>query len=238
MDNIVSTDVLLINVVFVSNPAYQTQYGCAQCHFKTFDFEKLMDHKSSESHLKRGIVDSVISTRQIPIEVRSFEISEEVENMQYNASEIAFREYGGLKKHILNDHKEMSDPCTNVKTSLVKSKVKRNKAINSKCKICDKVYANKAKLKIHMDCIHLKTKKKCRFCDLLVKTEYFSEHIMSHKTKKFKCEECDYKAISTMYVRIHKNRMHSEKTLACDDCGKMFSNQDVFMSKYFMNSYI
>ena len=121
-------DAQMMNVVFVSNPAYQTQYGCAQCNFKTVDIEKLWNHKTTEGHLNRGIVDSVISTRQIPKKVRCLEKPDETEKIQCNACALAFTEYSDLKKHILTAHEEISDICKDMKISLVRSKVEKTEA--------------------------------------------------------------------------------------------------------------
>ena len=211
------SEVTMINVVYVSNPGYQTQYGCSQCEFKTVEIEELMDHKSSTGHTQRGTVDSIISVNQIPIKSKTLKNtfkSNSDDIINCNACEMSFASYGDLKKHILKDHEEIS-------------KI-RNKTLNTQCDICSKVYASRAELKLHVDMVHLKIKKKCWVCDKRVSTPDFRDHMMTHNIKKFECNECDFKAKSAKLIKLHKSRMHCEKTLACDDCGKLFAYLEVF----------
>ena len=221
-----ASQVTMINVVYVSNPAYQTLYGCAQCDFKTVDIENLMNHKSSTGHLKRGTVDSIISTSQIPIEAgRLKQITESVavEGVNCNACEVSFTSQSDLKKHILREHEEISN-------NPIEKQIHKETQYSSKvqCHICLKFYA-RSKLKLHIDRIHLQIKKRCYVCDCTIKSADFYQHMIMHrKEKDFHCDECDYKAISKKYIKTHKSRMHSEKTLACDDCGKMFSDINMF----------
>ena len=92
-----------------------------------------------------------------------------------------------------------------------------------KCGKCEKTFYMKGLLNNHMKEEHLTTF--CELCGKGVKGK-LKLHMLRHTgDKPFKCQYCDYSAISSGQVKNHTTLMHETHKLPlhfCDICGKDF----------------
>ena len=103
------------------------------------------------------------------------------------------------RKKNRNQLKEMNN---NVRKEKRKSVHEVNKLSfrEYKCQICDQKYCNATGLKRHIEAVHRKGSE-----------------------KSFPCELCGKNFDTKHYVATHKNAVHSEKIVECNNCHKMFS---------------
>ena len=130
----------------------------------------------------------------------------------------------------------------NAATEIPKSKIINNNPsqdieekdeidLSLNCKLCQKKFSCKAKLKQHQE----KEKNPCDVCLKLfcTKKELDSHKKIKHKQKKFECDSCS-KDFDTKY---HLNRHYKSRNLqTCEHCGLVLCNQ-VDMIRHVSNSH-
>lgn len=90
------------------------------------------------------------------------------------------------------------------------------------CDLCDQTYAQKQKLRQHMEKVHLNDiikqypdSRRCRFCTLFVLVENFPEHDRQNH-KRMKCDICKKVYFNVKLLYKHKKRHEVQYT--CDIC--------------------
>jgi hypothetical protein len=102
----------------------------------------------------------------------------------------------------------------------------------AKCIYCNKICIDKHVLNSHIHCSHSAVKILCKFfrCGEYFYTqteadEHFEQqHKIMEENKKYRCLECNYRAVDQTNLNIHNNRKHKVKILPCPKCSKCFSS--------------
>jgi len=103
------------------------------------------------------------------------------------------------------------------------------------CEECSKVFKTKHDLRHHMKKIHSSEpffKYPCIHCKQGAQTEEgLNNHVeKNHKGKQHMCSVCSAMFHDNQARSLHERRMHSEKTLSCDQCDKKFSLPHILTS--------
>jgi len=92
------------------------------------------------------------------------------------------------------------------------------------CQQCDLVFKNEVYMQRHVRKVHSNLSYTCDECGKSFRTKAALKiHIsgVHLKEKKYKCEQCEYRAISKQKLKVHALCMHTsyeDKPLSCDKC--------------------
>ena len=94
------------------------------------------------------------------------------------------------------------------------------------CDQCDRDFALKQTLKLHITKIHTEILQKfsCSLCSNTFRSNegLRKHHINIHAEKTENCDQCEKSFGCVSQLKNHKNTTHVLKTLKCADCGKKF----------------
>ena len=108
-----------------------------------------------------------------------------------------------------------------------------------KCDECGKDFKRSDIIKVHQRSIHVGTKCMCELCGNSYATENLVRlHKKTHcrmapeSTRKFDCQDCNYKAKSSNNLRKHFREMHTLKGTKyfCDKCGKQYAHKETLIN--------
>ncbi|KAF9414339.1 hypothetical protein HW555_007736 [Spodoptera exigua] len=113
-----------------------------------------------------------------------------------------------------------------------------------KCHICNKTFKSNIYLEFHYRNIHIEEDDKrlsCDKCNILFsspkrlcyhffqKKQALRSHIRSHGlTKSFTCDMCDFSCKQGSGILDHKKRKHNPQKVNCNNCKKIFVNQNEY----------
>ena len=134
-----------------------------------------------------------------------------------------------LQKHMLDDHsgvKYLCDQCPlSFTNTILRSHhiVRNHKEKTMKCDQCDMWFSTKGLLGIHLDSVHLKTRRKtCEVCGETFNANdigSFTAHINRHNNvRPYSCNECGKDFLSRQGLQKHSG-VHT-RPLQCDQCEK------------------
>jgi KRAB domain-containing zinc finger protein len=109
-----------------------------------------------------------------------------------------------------------------------KVEVKREIDDELECKICDKIFETKKKLKNHQRDIH-KPKVECSICLKMILPINLKKHMKTHdlnRKRNFKCEIC-FKVFATKDILNQHLKSHN-KSFKCEKCDKKFAFKHQF----------
>ena len=148
-----------------------------------------------------------------------------------------------------NTKKEPVFPCTLCKYKAtqqghLKNHVKMvHERIKDICEECNKEFADRSNLKKHVRAVHEKVRYKCDYdqCNKDFKHQSaLSLHMRSFhegaiKDKKYECDQCGEKYMSTQALKRHNESKHLGIKYTCGKCGKRFSlrSTQVMHEKHF-----
>jgi KRAB domain-containing zinc finger protein len=113
-------------------------------------------------------------------------------------------------------------PAREVKKVEVKREIIGKVDDKFKCKVCDKTFETKKKLKDHQR-VH-KPKVKCSICLEMVLPTHLKRHMQTHdpnRERNFECKNCS-KAFATK-DHLTKHFKTHEKSFICQECGEKFA---------------
>ena len=98
------------------------------------------------------------------------------------------------------------------------------------CFICEKQYSSKARLRCHIESLHLEMKP--FGCDVCAKKFYQKRSVREHLEivhagkRPFQCDACQKKFTQATSLRVHERIHTGEKPFQCEMCQKKFSRKD------------
>ena len=95
------------------------------------------------------------------------------------------------------------------------------------CKPCQKTFANKHNLTVHIQSKHEGIKYACDKCDnQFTQKSHLTTHIQSkHEGIKNVCDQCDYRATQKSHLITHIQSKHEGIRYACDQCNFQAKHQ-------------
>ena len=100
---------------------------------------------------------------------------------------------------------------------------------NRKCSVCNKVFAGKHHLELHMRLHNNERPYECDICKKsFTQNRSLKEHKLTHKSERqFKCQHCDKKFVQKNHLKYHLTSQHSQAVSdipkhTCKTCGKAF----------------
>ena len=155
-----------------------------------------------------------------------------------------FESISQKNEHVLTEHQNPDgllkcnecDDTTSDYNSMLAHKLSKHNTdssnITHKCQICQRVFANKIRLRKHIESVHEKRKTNCPTCNKEVGLHSLDNHIKNfHQTdrtnKSFRCEECDFSTHLPQLLKKHVKLKHrkEEYRFSCDQCDKKFAFQ-------------
>lgn len=98
------------------------------------------------------------------------------------------------------------------------------------CELCPTTCGRRTDLKIHMMKLHTSTTPlQCRKCSETFPDRYSCKmHMKTHEGERcFKCEQCDYAAMSLRHLEAHNLTHTGEKPFECDECNATFRQKQL-----------
>lgn len=120
----------------------------------------------------------------------------------------------------LNTSDSEENQRESVRSLALKGNTGRSATEAHTCCFCQKVLCDRNVLRIHLNSVHLRTKKMwCDHCPKFYFTKSaISSHVQWHCKKEFRCNICDYKAVAKRFLEIHI-ATHT-KSVKCPICYK------------------
>jgi len=145
---------------------------------------------------------------------------------QNNEQEEANRTDDQISNHFINRNSK-----TNTNTAISKSIVK---STNGKfpCDQCNKHFATKQGLKVHIQSIHEGVKYACNQCDKqFIQPVHLATHIQSkHEGVKYPCNQCNYQATLHGSLITHLKSKHEGVKYPCNQCDYQAAAQSNLIS--------
>lgn len=119
-----------------------------------------------------------------------------------------FTQISSLKRHAVSAHSEVRP---------------------YQCNICEKSFARKEYLQLHLVTHGGPKDFKCDKCErTFARKEYLRTHIRTHTGEKiYKCDTCEQTFARSCNLKVHMWSKHNDKKFfACDICGKGFTRRD------------
>lgn len=100
------------------------------------------------------------------------------------------------------------------------------------CEFCPTTCGRKTDLKIHIQKLHgSDTPQLCKKCGASFPDRYhFKVHMKTHEGEKcFKCNLCDYAALTPRHLQVHQMTHSGEKPFKCDECPLAFRQRQLLI---------
>ena len=154
------------------------------------------------------------------------------ENINCKVCPSTFNQFGHLKKHIESQHIELKHQCLkcskffNYKHHLKEHVERFHERKIYECEQCGHKLHSSSGIKHHISAVHKKVFYECSFeaCDYKASQKsQISLHIRSyhHGEKKFKCNNCDFRAFKKCTLQKHVDSHGSFHP--CDICKKEYT---------------
>ena len=154
-----------------------------------------------------------------------------------------------LQNHIKRMHTEPMkcsecDFKTPYTKRLAEHKMRHEGTIYHTCQICGTKLLGSSYLRKHMLLVHEKRDKTTcpePSCGKSVLAYYLKQHLKNHRQeRKFKCEDCDYKARDGFNLKLHRGKMHNDNPLVkeqCDHCEVKTTNMNNHIKSFHPDIY-
>ncbi|XP_055379656.1 zinc finger protein 845-like [Condylostylus longicornis] len=188
------------------------------------DEKPLLKLKTKKGALHKHI----LKRRKIKVLPENFVESNLSEHSSGNDSENSLNS-NTSEKDILNECNNKNEPDS----LCVPKKMRRRNVSPVVCEICNKSFISIGKYNYHKRTKHNTAKKNesvvCKTCGKTFKKQSKLEdhenvHLPPEKQKLYSCPQCDKKFPIQASIQLHIKTVHMrEKTLICEECGKIFA---------------
>ena len=222
----------------VSNLEEFLFYCCPECDMKDVDRDRFLNHVVIAHPRAKNLIDS-LDEIHIPTEEESIESA----SLTQGHDSISLETEPVVKIEPQDDSHFDIEPFQNFGNgSNFDVKIKKEQTDNQdftisdvctinptyQCDQCDKVYAHKGELQIHIRSDHEGIRYECDQCDKsFKKRSHLNIHINSvHKGIQYKCSYCEKIYGQKRHLERHIVTIHSGVRFQCDKCDKSYSEKE------------